>query len=80
MYQPCDYVYPADLPRRWLCRVAHAEEARTADGAFQILTLEPLEGPWRSAPEPQFVVRFDADVLPALASDLDSALGVAGTA
>jgi len=80
VYQPGDYVYPADLPRRWLCRVARAEEARTADGAFQILTLEPLEGPWRSSPEPQFVVRFDADVLPALASDLHPSHGVAGTA
>ena len=79
VYQTGDYVYPADLPRRWLCRVARADSARAADGAFQILTLEPLEGPWRSWPETQLVVRFDQDVLPALVRDLWTSHGVAGT-
>lgn len=46
-YHPGDCVYPADLPRRFLCRVAQAERVRIHAGSFQILTLEPLEGPWR---------------------------------
>jgi len=64
MYRAGDYVYPADLPRRVLCRVAAAESAVTAAGAFQILTLEPLEGPWQSRLGER-LVRFDEAVLPA---------------
>ena len=70
MYQLGDYVYPADLPRRLLCRVANAESGRTRTGAFQILTLEPLEGPWRRWPDTSHVVRLDEDVEPARARDL----------
>jgi len=65
VYRPGDYVYPVDLPQRWLCRVAHVDSARAADGLFQILTLEPLEGPWCAAGRPPDLVRFDADVQPA---------------
>ena len=64
-YGPGDYVYPADLPRRLLCRVARAETGNTASGVFQILTLEPLEGPWRDWPDARLIVRFDENVLPA---------------
>ena len=80
MYQPGDYVYPVDLPRRCLCRVASAESARTDDGAFQILTLEPLEGPWRAWPEAHLLVRLDQDVSPAAVRNLWTAGAVAGTA
>lgn len=65
MYRPGDYVYPVDLPQRWLCRVARVDSARAADGTFQILTLEPLEGPWRTFGRTPELVRFDADVQPA---------------
>ena len=60
-----DYVYPADLPRRLLCRVASAETGTTPTGAFQILTLEPLDKPWSEWRERTLIVRFDEDVLPA---------------
>jgi len=70
VYRPGDYVYPADLPRRCLCRVAGTDNARTRAGAFQILTLEPLEGPLRTWPETSLVVRLDEDVLPAPAREL----------
>jgi hypothetical protein len=66
-YRAGDYVYPANLPRRVLCRVACAEPATTPTEAFQILTLEPLDGPWRAVDR---IVRLDADVLPASAHDL----------
>lgn len=69
MYEPGDYVYPADLPRRLLCRVTRAESAATRAGTFQILTLEPLEGPWSDWPETQ-LVRLDEAVLPAGTRDL----------
>ncbi len=69
-YHAGDYVYPADLPRRVLCRVACAEHGSTSTGGFQILTLEPLEGPWHAWPEVHRIIRLDADVLPAPAHDL----------
>ena len=69
-FRPGDYVYPADLPRRLLCRVAAAESGRTRTGTFQILTLEPLEKPWSDWPGPNLVVRFDEAVRPAPARDL----------
>ena len=65
-----DYVYPADLPRRLLCRVARAERGETRTGAFQILTLEPLEKPWSDWPEAPLIVRLDADVRAVGARDL----------
>lgn len=70
MYQAGDYVYPTDVPQRPLCRIRRAESGRTPKGAFQILTLEALEGPWRALPPTSAVVRFDDDVVPARARDL----------
>jgi len=58
MYQTGDYVYPADMPRRLLCRVAEAESW----GTFQILKLRPLEGPW---PPGTHLIRLDKAVRPA---------------
>ena len=69
MYRAGDYVYPADLPRRVLCRVATADSAVTQAGAFQILTLEPLEGPWQSRLGGR-LVRLDEAVLPAPTDDV----------
>jgi hypothetical protein len=69
-FRPGDYVYPADLPRRLLCRVAVAESGRTRTGAFQILTLEPLEKPWSDWPRPNLIVRLDESVRPAPARAL----------
>jgi len=69
MFQPGDYVYPSNLPRRVLCRVADTEVAQTRTGTFQILTLEPLEGPLAEAAT-SHLLRFDDDVLPASARDL----------
>ena len=60
-----DIVYPADLPRRLLCRVTCAESGRTRTGSFQILTLEPLAKPWNEWHEAPLIVRFDDDVLAA---------------
>jgi hypothetical protein len=59
-FQPGDYVYPVDLPRRVLCRVTGVD---TSDGV-QILTLEALEKPWSDLDAP-LIVRFDGDVRPA---------------
>jgi hypothetical protein len=69
-FRPGDYVYPADLPRRLLCRVASAESATTGTDAFQILTLEPVERPEEQWPAGTFLVRLDEHVLPAPARDL----------
>jgi len=70
LFQPGDYVYPADLPRRLLCRVASAESAATGMGAFQILTLEPLEQPWSEWRDAPLIVRLDENVRPVPARDL----------
>lgn len=64
MYRPGDYVVIADLPHHPLCRVAGAEHA----GGGQILTLEPLEGPWRAWGTA--LVRFDEGVRPAPTREL----------
>ena len=61
-YQTGDYVYPADLPRRLLCRVRQTESLTVRTGTSQILKLEPLEGPWPSGTE---LVRMDEWVIPA---------------
>jgi hypothetical protein len=61
-YQPGTYVYPVDLPRRVLCRIAAVETHRTRCGVFQILELVPLDGPWRSGTR---LVRLDDAVAPA---------------
>ena len=62
IYQPGDYVYPADLPRAVLCRVSKAENVHVRTGMAQILRLEPLEGPW---PAVTTLVRLDEYVVPA---------------
>jgi hypothetical protein len=62
-----DYVYPADLPRRLLCRVAKAESLAVRSGTAQVLKLEPLEGPW---PEGTALVRLDHFVVPARPREL----------
>ncbi len=59
MYRLGDYVYPSDLPRRFLCRVAAAEDFDVPPGTSQILRLEPLEGPW---PQGTLLVRLDKAV------------------
>jgi hypothetical protein len=69
MYRPGDYVYPSDLPRRLLCRVERVDEAETNAGAFQILTLTPLEGPWCDWPGTP-IVRLSEAVMRAEARDL----------
>ena len=57
-----DYVYPADLPRRLLCRVTCAESGSTRTGPYQILTLQPLGRPWNEWGDGTLIVRFDGDV------------------
>ena len=69
-FRPGDYVYPADLPRRLLCRVTCAESGRTRTGPFQILTLEPLGKPWSEWHEAPLIVRLDEDVRRVVARDL----------
>ena len=61
MYKPGDYVCPADLPRRVLCRVATAESVTAPTGTFQILELKPLEGPWAGGTR---LIRLDGAVIP----------------
>ena len=62
MYQPGDYVYPTDLPRRVLCRVTQAESLNPPGEGFQILKLTPLEGTWEAGTQ---LVRFAEVVRPA---------------
>jgi hypothetical protein len=69
-FRPGDYVYPADLPRRLLCRVTCAESGRTRTGPFQILTLEPLGKPWSEWREAPLIVRLDGSVRRVIARDL----------
>jgi hypothetical protein len=45
-YHRGDLVYPTDLPQRFLCRIVEAQDVRITTGRFQILQLEPVEGPW----------------------------------
>ena len=67
-FRPGDYVYPADLPRRLLCRVTAVDTERTATGAFQILTLEPVDALWKG-PGAAELVRLDENVRPAPSRD-----------
>lgn len=62
MFHTGDFVYPTDLPRRFLCRVTEEESFRVESGTAQILKLAPLEGPW---PEGTLLVRPDVWVRPA---------------
>jgi len=60
-YRPGDLVFPADLPRRFVCRVIQAEPTDVSSAHWQILKLEPLEGPW---PSGTALIRLDSAVLP----------------
>jgi hypothetical protein len=62
MYRAGDHVYPADLPRRFLCRVSEVEAFRLPTGDRQLLRLVPLEGPW---PPGTILIRPDKAVRPA---------------
>ncbi len=77
IYQPGDYVYPADLPRPMLCRVQEAETAEPRAGSGQILTLEPLDGPW---PAGTTLIRLDGAVIPAWPRQLRKTTARPGTA
>src|SRR5437016_12844538 len=67
LYQPGDYVYPADLPRPIVCRVEDVESLRVGREVSQVLKLEPLEGPW---PAGTLLIRLDATVVPVPARTL----------
>jgi len=71
MYHTGDFVYPTDLPRRFLCRVTEEESFRVETGTAQILKLAPLEGPW---PEGTLLVRPDVWVRAARRTATSSAL------
>jgi hypothetical protein len=60
-YQPGDYVYPTDLPRRFVCRVIEADSVYADAENGQILRLHPMTGPW---PEGTFLVRLSTWVAP----------------
>ena len=61
LYQPGDYVCPADLPRPIVCRVQDVESLSVGRDVSQILKLEPLDGPW---PAGTLLIRLDAAVVP----------------
>ena len=67
LYQPGDYVCPADLPRPIICRVEDVESLRVGREVSQVLKLEPLEGPW---PAGTLLIRLDATVVPVPARTL----------
>jgi hypothetical protein len=71
-YRTGDYVFPTDLPRRFLCRVAQAEPLSVGRERSQILRLQPLEGPW---PAGTTLIRLDPSVVRAGARDLWSRYG-----
>ena len=71
-YRTGDYVFPTDLPRRFLCRVERAETLTVGDERSQILRLEPLEGPW---PAGTTLIRLDPSVVRAAPRDLWSPHG-----
>jgi hypothetical protein len=67
-YEPGDLVYPADLPRRVLCRVLRAECIHIGGSPHQMLRLEPLEGQhWHQGLS---LIRRGDMVLPARLGDL----------
>jgi hypothetical protein len=71
-YRTGDYVFPTDLPRRFLCRVMQAETLAVGRESCQILKLEPLEGPW---PAGTSLIRLDPVVVRAGARELWSRRG-----
>lgn len=66
-YETGDYVFPTDLPRRFLCQVVQAEMFNVGGASTQILRLEPLEGPW---PRGTMLIRLDPSVVRAGTRDL----------
>ena len=66
-YRTGDYVFPTDLPRRFLCRVAESETLVVGRERCQILKLQPLEGPW---PPQTTLIRLDPSVMRAVPGDL----------
>jgi len=60
-YHTGDIVYPADLPRRFPCRVEQAEHLTMPSGSTQVLRLKPLTGPW---PGGTVLVRLCEAVVP----------------
>ena len=61
MYDRGDYVFLADLPRPFLCRVLDVETFTVGSGRSQMLKLAPLEGPW---PADTTLIRLDHCVKP----------------
>ncbi|HEY2385447.1 MAG TPA: hypothetical protein VGK30_00680 [Candidatus Binatia bacterium] len=60
-YHEGDVVYPADLPRRFPCKVLQAEWLTMENGSTQVLRLAPLTGPW---PDGTVLVRLCEAVQP----------------
>ena len=65
-YHEGDVVYPADLPRRFPCRVVQAERLCMENGSTQVLRLVPLTGPW---PDGTVLVRLCEAVQPVAPRD-----------
>jgi hypothetical protein len=62
LYDIGDYVFPIDLPRRLVCRVDAVDRVAIQGGEMiQILTLAPLDGPWRPGTR---LIRLDGAVAP----------------
>ena len=75
VYQVGDRVVPLDLPRRLVCRVEATDDVEVGGGAQgQILTLQPLDGPWEQGTT---LVRLDDAVRPAERRDAQRGLAVA---
>jgi len=72
LYRTGDYVCPADLPRRFVCRITQAERIDVGATDSQILKLRPLEGPW---PPRTVLIRLDTGVLPADREEVPGARG-----
>ena len=60
LYAAGDYVYPTDLPRRHLCRVAAVDDFDAGGIASQVLKLDPVAGPW---PIGTYLVRLNSMVV-----------------
>jgi len=72
LYRTGDYVCPADLPRRFVCRITQAERIDVGATDSQILKLRPLEGPW---PPRTVLIRLDTGVLPVEREEVPGARG-----
>ena len=70
VYRTGDYVCPADLPRRFVCRITQAERIDVGASDSQILKLRPLEGPW---PPRTVLIRLDSGVIPAAHEEIPAA-------